>query len=193
MADENSITDFCNPTNVPKKLRFSNFFEKVKGGLYAAKEPLRENELIYCAKHLMALKFSRGKILHSTEAAKNFFVTKLANYDKEVFVALFLGVGHKILGYEEIREGSLTYAGICMRDLVRTVLAKNAAAIIIAHNHLSNNVTPSPDDLTLTLKVRDVLREIETTLLDHIIVSGGKALSFVEKRLILTAKKFTGV
>lgn len=67
---------------------------------------------------------------------------------------------------------------------MKSALTKNAAAIIIAHNHLSDDVTPSQSDISLTLKISCLLKDLDITLLDHIITGEGKAFSFAEQKLI---------
>ena len=54
--------------------------------------------------------------------------------------------------------------------MVKEALRLNAAAVIIAHNHPSGDSTPSREDISLTVKLRDILKVIDVRVLDHLIV-----------------------
>jgi DNA repair protein RadC len=70
------------------------------------------------------------------------------------------------------------------REIVKTALALNAAAVILAHNHPSGINKPSSPDKQLTCRLQQALGLVEVRVLDHFIVGHGKPYSFSEHGLI---------
>jgi DNA repair protein RadC len=58
----------------------------------------------------------------------------LARREHEVFVCIWLDAQHKIIGVEESFQGTLTQTSVYPREIVKKALARNAAAVIFAHN-----------------------------------------------------------
>ena len=70
------------------------------------------------------------------------------------------------------------------REVVKTCLRHNAAALILFHNHPSGVPEPSPSDIQLTSRLQSILDEIDVRLLDHLVVAGMEQVSFAERGLI---------
>ena len=68
-------------------------------------------------------------------------------------------------------------------EVFKTAIRRNAAAIILVHNHPSGDPTPSPDDLALTKAVREAGHLLDIEVLDHLIIGQGRYVSMKEKRL----------
>ena len=82
---------------------------------------------------------------------------------------------------EELFQGSLTESRVYPREVARLALARNAARVIIAHNHPSGSAKASEADIQLTRQLGQALALIDVRLLDHILVAGHQALSFAEQ------------
>jgi DNA repair protein RadC len=67
---------------------------------------------------------------------------------------------------------------------VKLALAKNAAAILLAHPHPSGVAEPSQADELITQRLKDALALIDVRVLDHLIIAGGDVISMAEKGLI---------
>ena len=63
-------------------------------------------------------------------------------------------------------------------------MARNAASVILCHNHPSGLAEPSRADEALTHTLKSVLAMVDVRVLDHLIVAGPVALSFAERGLI---------
>ena len=83
-----------------------------------------------------------------------------------------------------IAKGTLNYCPIHPRDLFREAIKANSFAIIIAHNHPSLDISPTPQDIILTKKLCRIAKMLQIPILDHIIFSDSKYYSFKENRLI---------
>jgi len=78
----------------------------------------------------------------------------------------------------------LTQTSVYPREVVKRALARNAAAVIFAHNHPSGLAEPSRADELLTRTLRDALALVDVRVLDHVIVAGASSVSFAERGLL---------
>ena len=67
---------------------------------------------------------------------------------------------------------------------MKLALAKNAAAILLAHPHPSGVAEPSQADELITQKLKDALSLVDIRVLDHLVVGGGDVISMAERGLI---------
>ena len=123
--------------------------------------------------------------LTSPGQVRDWLRLKLATRPHEVFMALWLDAQNRLLKAEELFSGSLTQTSVYPREVVKTALAHNAAAVILAHNHPSGLAEPSRADEMLTRTLKDALAMVDVKLLDHFIVAGNAPpLSFAERGLL---------
>lgn len=128
-----------------------------------------------------------GKALTSPNLVRDYLILHLAQFEEEHFSLVLLDNQHRVIGFENIFRGTIDSASIYPREVVKTVLAHNAAAVILAHNHPSGNAEPSNADIHLTKRLKDSLALIDVRVLDHIIVGGCNqtlTVSFAERGLI---------
>ena len=123
-------------------------------------------------------------ILKDGSATYNFLKTKLAEYNNEVFVCLFLDVKLRIIHYEEMFKGTLSEVNVYPREIVRLALKYHAASVILAHNHPSGDINPSFADKELTALIKKALNLMDIAVLDHIIVGFNSYFSFNQHGLI---------
>ncbi|NIY91534.1 RadC family protein [Vibrio diazotrophicus] len=135
------------------------------------------------AAEIIARKYLRGDVFTNPQATKDFLSFKLGKYDREVFAILLLDNQHRIIEYKELFFGTIDSASIHPREVVKTVLEFNAAAVMFVHNHPSGHVEPSESDRRITVRLKDALALIDVRVLDHFIV-GEECVSFAEKGLI---------
>ena len=109
---------------------------------------------------------------------------KLATRQHEVFMALWLDAQNRLIKADELFSGSLTQTSVYPREVVKTALAHNAAAVIFAHNHPSGVSEPSRADEHLTQTLKAALALVDVRVLDHLIVAGSDVLSFAERGLL---------
>ncbi len=73
---------------------------------------------------------------------------------------------------------------LAVDDVVKLALARNAAAVILAHNHPSGVAEPSQADELITIRLREALALVDIRVLDHVVVGDGACVSFAERGLI---------
>ena len=132
------------------------------------------------AKRLLVEDLSEGLILNSPGKVSDFLRLHLGGLGHEVFFAVFLDARHRLIVARELFRGSLTETSVYPREVVKTALAHNAAAVIFAHNHPSGDSRPSEADLQLTQRLMLALGLIDIRVLDHFVVAGNKMYSFAE-------------
>ena len=129
-------------------------------------------------------KVKERNALTSPGAVRDYLRLTLGRRDEEIFVCLWLDAQHKVISVEEAFHGTLTQTSVYPREIVKKALARNAAAVIFAHNHPSGVAQPSQADELLTRNLRDALALVEVKVLDHFIVAGNQTISFAERGLL---------
>ena len=116
-----------------------------------------------------------GSQLKSARESAEHLRAFLSNHpkDQEHFVAVFMNSQNQIISTEVISTGSLATAAVFPREIVKRLLALEAGAIIVAHNHPSGETTPSNSDRALTKKLQRGLEAIDVSLLDHLVIGNG--------------------
>lgn len=120
----------------------------------------------------------------SPEAARNLCRLKLGGLPHEVFAVLWLDAQNRLIAYEELFRGTLTQTSVYPREIVKGALARNVAAVILAHNHPSGMPEPSRADEQLTRVLKDALALVDVRVLDHLVVASSGVTSFAERGLI---------
>jgi len=93
---------------------------------------------------------------------------------QERFAVLLLDVKHRLMGTQIITIGTATETLASPRDIFREVLRQGATRVIVAHNHPSGSVEPSPEDITLTRQLLEGAQLLGIPLLDHLILGHGE-------------------
>ena len=122
--------------------------------------------------------------LTSPSAVRYYLRLLLHDRPHEVFVGVFLDSQNRLLASEEMFRGTLAQTSVYPREVVKTALAHNAAAVIFAHNHPSGVAEPSRADELLTQALKQALALVDIRTLDHFVVAGSQLVSFAERGLI---------
>ncbi len=125
-----------------------------------------------------------GSALTTPGAVRDYLRLALGARAHEVFVCIHLDAQHRVIGVDELFRGTLTQTSVYPREVVKSALAANAAAVIFAHNHPSGVAQPSQADELLTRQLREALALVDIRVLDHFIIAGSQALSFAERGLL---------
>jgi DNA repair protein RadC len=132
------------------------------------------------ARRAIGEQLQAGCTLSSPEAVKQYLRMSLGSRDHELFVVLFLDVKNRLIASEEMFRGTLTHTSVYPREVVKAALARNAAGVMLAHNHPSGTSDPSESDLRLTQALVQALALIDVRVLDHFVVAGPHVHSFAE-------------
>jgi DNA repair protein RadC len=125
-----------------------------------------------------------GPLLDSPAATHRFLISRLRDQSYELFCCLHLDNRHRLIAFDELFRGTIDGASVHPREVVKQALARNAAAVILAHNHPSGIAEPSHADELITRRLREALQLVDIRVLDHLIVADNGCLSFAERGLI---------
>ncbi|MGH8363398.1 MAG: RadC family protein [Gammaproteobacteria bacterium] len=152
-------------------------------GLGPAKYAQLQAALEMARRHLGEC-LQRGAPLADPAATRRYLIAQLRDRAHEVFCCLYLDNRHRVIAFEELFQGTLDGASVHPREVLRKVLAHNAAAVIFAHNHPSGVAEPSDADRRLTQRLKESLALVDVRVLDHFVIGDGEAASFAERGLL---------
>jgi DNA repair protein RadC len=152
-----------------RKDRHKNADVLIKGALKALKRELKQ---------------PKTDSLCSPQAVKSYLQLELAREEREVFCVMFLDAQNRLIEFERLSKGTLMTTQVHPREVARSALKHNAAAVILAHNHPTGSVEESKSDRQLTSTLQQTLALFEVKVLDHIIIAGNESKSFSEHGLI---------
>ena len=108
----------------------------------------------------------------------------LREKQREHLAALYLNARNEVIFKKHLFVGTLD-SNICHpREIFKYALEKNAASVILVHNHPSGDSEPSQADLEITKRIVEAGKIMGIDVLDHIIITKTKAFSFKERKLI---------
>lgn len=141
---------------------------------------VKELTVHYRLRRVTGPPLTEGRLKTPGEAAA-VLVPILRHEIVEVCGILCLSTKQDLLAYHELSRGTLNTTVVHARDVFRTALLAHAASVVVAHNHPSGDVMPSPDDLVLTQRLKNAGEIVGIELVDHMIVAAdGRWFSFRE-------------
>lgn len=125
-----------------------------------------------------------GVSFTSANATRDWLRLHMARLEREEFRVLFLDNQHRLLAHDTLFTGSISSTEVHPREIVKSALKHNAAAVVLAHCHPSGHAEPSDADRNITRRIQDALALVEVRVLDHCIVGGMTVYSFTEHGLL---------
>lgn len=128
--------------------------------------------------------------VRSSREVADYLIHSMRGLQHEVLTVVFLDAAHAVLDATVVAEGTVTVNTIYPRELVKAALARNASALVIAHNHPSGSLTPSRQDSELTRSLYLVCSFMHLDLLDHLIIGAGdQVYSFADQGMMATIRE----
>ncbi len=125
-----------------------------------------------------------GSALENPQLTREFVRMRLRDLPHEVFCCLYLDNRHRVIAFEELFRGTIDGASVHPREVVKQALSRNAASVILVHNHPSGQAEPSRADELITRRLKEALALVDIQVLDHLVVGDGVCESFVERGLL---------
>lgn len=107
-------------------------------------------------------------------------VSEMEDYDRERFKVIFLDTKNRVLGVENIAEGTINAALVHPRETVKGALLQSAAGVIFVHNHPSGIPAPSREDNVLVDKLIEAFGFLGIDVIDAIIIGKEGIFSYRE-------------
>jgi len=140
--------------------------------------------VVAAAKTYLGRRIHRGVKLTSPKLVRDFLAVTLGDRDCEYFCIILLDAHHRFLRFVELFRGTIDGASVHPREIVKLVIESQSAAVVLIHNHPSQNAQFSSADEQITLRLKNVLGLIDVRVVDHLLVAGGDVMSFAESGLL---------
>ena len=114
---------------------------------------------------------------------------EILNERGECLGIVALDARNNVLWHGVIHIGTANYCIAHPRDVFVPALLSNAVGVIIIHNHPSGEVTPSEEDIKVAREMNRVAEILKIALLDFVIVSKDRYLSFSRNGLLNEEEK----
>ncbi len=171
-------------------------FKTLRGVLEAPSEELRKvkgisahNVFVIKFMQELAREFLKEQLLdrpysRSSRDVFDYLYHSMRDLKKEVFKVMFLDSQNRVVGIDDLFEGTLNASAVYPREIIQSAVKHNAAALIFIHNHPAGNPEPSDNDRKITQDLVFAGNIVQVKVLDHIIIGDNRYFSFADAGLI---------
>ncbi len=103
---------------------------------------------------------------------------------REHLMVIYLNARNEMIYKKPMFVGTLNTSIVHPREIFAMALEKNAASLILVHNHPSGNPEPSQEDIDITKRIKEAGSVMGVSVLDHVIITKGKVFSFKKAKMI---------
>lgn len=135
-------------------------------------------------KFILTPDLSDRRELKSYAALMNYVTLDLRGADQEILRIIYLDTKSRIIKDEEMARGTVDSVSIYPKEVAKRAAAYCASSVILAHNHLGDDPTPSRPDVEATTRTKGALELFDIALLDHVIVARSRCFSMQEQGMI---------
>lgn len=121
--------------------------------------------------------------IHSPADAAALVLYEMSALSQEHLWVILTDTRNRVMHIEKMYRGSLNASTVRVGEVFRAAIQRNAAAILVVHNHPSGDPTPSPEDITLTRALIQAGRLLDIEVLDHLVIGQGRFVSLKERGL----------
>ena len=109
---------------------------------------------------------------------------EMSQLAQEQVRVLLLNTKNRVVGQRVIYQGNVNSSMIRPAEVLRPAVVEAVPSIIVAHNHPSQDPTPSPDDIAITKELAQASKLLGIDLLDHVVIGGNRFASFKDRGLL---------
>jgi len=121
--------------------------------------------------------------INSPEDAAQLVRYEMSGLEEEHLKVLLLDTRNHVIGQHEVCHGSVNSSQVRVAEVFKAAIRRNAAAVIMVHNHPSGDPTPSPDDVAVTRACVQAGKLLELEVLDHLVIGQNRYVSMKERGL----------
>jgi DNA repair protein RadC len=126
-----------------------------------------------------------GDVIGSWDAVVEYLGVALSARSTESFHVLYLDRGNRLICHDRQDYGTVDHVACYPREIIRRAIELSASALVLAHNHPSGSLDPSPADIELTRDVSRAAQLLGITVHDHLLIGcRGQCRSLRELGLI---------
>jgi DNA repair protein RadC len=121
--------------------------------------------------------------IHSPQEAADLLAYEMSALEQEELRVILLDTRNRLIDLITVYRGSLNSSQIRIGELFKVAIRRNAASIIVVHNHPSGDPTPSPDDVAVTRAIVQAGKLLDVDVLDHLVIGNNRHVSLKERGL----------
>lgn len=121
--------------------------------------------------------------IHSPADAAALVQFDMSVLEQEELWVILLDTRNRVLHIEKVYRGSVNTSQVRIGELFRSAVRRNAAALVVVHNHPSGDPSPSPDDVAVTRAIVAAGKLLDIEVLDHLVIGMGRYASLKERGL----------
>jgi DNA repair protein RadC len=110
-------------------------------------------------------------IVRSPEDGAKIAAVFIGDEDREVFFVMCLNTKNRVVAVHRCHVGGLNASLVMPREVFKSAILNNCASIIVSHQHPSQDVTPSREDISVTERLVEAGKILGIEVLDHLIVN----------------------
>jgi DNA repair protein RadC len=114
--------------------------------------------------------------------ARQFYFEDIEIYESSFLI--LLSRSNETIGWVKISSGGIVGTVMDVKLIARYCISHLASSAILVHNHPSGNLNPSQADIQVTDKIKNALKFVETSLIDHLILTKDSYTSFADSGLL---------
>ena len=118
--------------------------------------------------------------IYSSKDIYNYIRDKLIYKKQEYFYCLYLDNNNKLIEDKLLFIGTLNKSNVHPREIFKYAYLNNSNKIILVHNHPSNNLLPSKEDISFTKNIIEIGKLQDIHVIDHLIIGNNNYYSFYD-------------
>jgi DNA repair protein RadC len=122
-------------------------------------------------------------VINSPTDAAALVQYEMSLLEQEYLKVILVDTRNRVLDIVEVYHGSVNSSQVRVGEIFKPAIQRNAPAIIVCHNHPSQDPTPSPDDVAVTRAIVAAGKLLDISLLDHLVIGGSRWVSLKERGL----------
>ncbi|WP_066638386.1 RadC family protein [Desulfolucanica intricata] len=122
-------------------------------------------------------------VIKAPQDVADLLMGEMRYLDREHFCVVLLNTKNQVLYQETVSIGTLNSSAVHPREVFKNAIKRNAACIILVHNHPSGDPTPSREDIEVTKRLKEAGKIVGIEVLDHLVIGNGRFVSLKMKGL----------
>lgn len=101
----------------------------------------------------------------------------MGHLEREELRSVLLNTKNVVTGMVTVYAGNLAGSSVRIGEVFRDAVRRQAASMVVVHNHPSGDPSPSAEDLRITRELAEAGRLLDIDLLDHLVIGHGRWVS----------------
>jgi DNA repair protein RadC len=123
-----------------------------------------------------AIPTQRWQVRAPTDLAER-LLPAMAHLEREELRVVLLTTKNSVIAMATVYVGNLAGSSVRVGEVFREAVRRQAASVVVAHNHPSGDPAPSSEDLRITADLAQAGRLLDIELLDHLVIGHGRWVS----------------